>query len=209
MKKFLATTLSIAALTGMSHAAMLDGGNVHILIDGVVGQGVSTITFSGSSTTTGDDSIRQTGVGGWSQGDTFQPGGTGQLLSDPLIQDALFNLTGNAFITIGGVTNTITQIFLDEDAPDNADDLGFRFAIEQNYTGNSEVTFGGTGTIDLDISAFNVGTYFNTVDNVGDLARLGEVMVTVTASEVPVPGALPLMAAGMAGLGFAKRRRKA
>lgn len=194
----------------LTQAAIID-------ISGVIGHGTTLIEFSGTSTTADANDVRSGTSATYSSGDAFQPEGLSDFLANTSIQDLLYTATGNATLTINGVTEIITGIFLDSDAGSvHNDDFGLRTQNALSYSAGDLVTYAGSLTIALDISSFIVGTYLNTDpsnNNLGDLALQNQVTFNVTAlndagSAVPIPGALPLMAAGM-GLVAARRRRKA
>jgi hypothetical protein len=201
------TLLAGIALLSLSSAP--SSAAVVIGIEGVAGSGVTTITFSGSSVTTAANSLFTTGVGGWSEGSAFQPIGPNdeQFLSDPTIQDVRYDLTGNVTITIGSQTRALTQIFLDEDGGDtNADDFGLRVGSALSYASGEAVTFSGSGTIALDISAFNSGRFSNTIPAIGSLAPAGDVSFVVGVAPVPLPAGAFLLIGGLGALSAMRRR---
>ncbi|NRA31068.1 MAG: hypothetical protein HRU11_12510, partial [Parvularculaceae bacterium] len=152
--------------TPLTQAAVID-------ISGFLGHGITTINFSGTSTTSDADAVRTAGSS-YSDGDTFQPEGLTNFLANTTIQDALYTATGNATLTIGGVTELITGIFLDSDDGENHnDDFGLRTQNELSYSAGDLVSYAGSLTIGLDISAFIVGTYLNTDPSNNNLGDLG------------------------------------
>ena len=71
----------------------------------------------------------------------------------------------------------------------------------------NNVFFADLAAVDLLAGPF-VGTAFRFVPTTAD-AGFAIAQFTVTTGEVPIPGALPLLLSGIAGLGFATRRKKA
>jgi hypothetical protein len=68
-------------------------------------------------------------------------------------------LTGGRTVTFGALTETITGIFLDDDGTTEGDDLGIRVLNDLAYGTGESVTWSGSGTINLDITAFVEGTF--------------------------------------------------
>ena len=123
--------MAIAAITASQAQA-----DLVIDVTGVAGSGVTTWTFStaapGVVTTAG--SIRDATNNTFSASDTGQfPFGQDTIL-DTSIQNLVFALTGNVFVTIGGNTEQLTGIFLDDDGG-SADDLGVRAAESTSLFG--------------------------------------------------------------------------
>ncbi|PWJ16241.1 VPLPA-CTERM protein sorting domain-containing protein [Jannaschia seohaensis] len=207
MRAFLPIAALAVSLAGPAASAVV------INIGGVEGGGSTTLTFSGSTQTQGNGSVRATGALGWSETDAFQPFRSDSIpfLSDTTIQDVIYTLTGTPTLTIGAETRTLTQLFLDSDAGtlSGSDDLGLRVGSELVYSSGQTVTFSGSGTIALDITSFNYGTYTNggsSLNRIGVLAPEDDVTFIVAPTPVPTPAALPLLLAALGGLALFRRR---
>ena len=204
-----------ALLGGLALAAMALPAQAAVIIDitGVPGAGVTTISFSGTSVAINDTVINASGVDDFDES-TLQTVGSQSFLTDPLLQDVFFDVTGNLAVDINGLNVPITQIFLDDDdfSIPSFDDFGLRVASETAYSTGDVFTWLGSGTIALDFSAFNPGTYLNGDGGLGFaqafFAANDEVTFNVTASRIPLPSTVLLILAGLAGLGFAARRRR-
>lgn len=186
----------ILAAAGTAHADLV------IDVVGTPGAGVTTWTFSGSGgTTLADGAVRDT------TGNTFNAGDTGQFpfgldtILNTSYQDMVFTITGNASVTVDGVTEPIAGIFLDDDGG-SADDLGIRAANQLDFLAGTASSWTGSGTVNVDINDFVLGSWsINETD--GQAMFLNdEVIVNFS---VPAPGSLALL--GLAG-GLATRRRR-
>lgn len=204
-----------ALLGGLALAAMALPAQAAVIIDitGVPGAGVTTISFSGTSVAIGDTVINASGVDDF-DASTLQTVGSQSFLTDPLLQDVFFDVTGNLAVDINGLNVPITQIFLDDDdfSPTSFDDFGLRAASQTAYATGDVFTWLGSGTIALDFSSFNAGTYLNGEAGIGLgqalFAANDDVTFNVTASRIPLPSTVLLILAGLAGLGLAARRQR-
>lgn len=111
------------------------------------------------------------------------------------------NVPGNISgfdVTIGGVTATLSTIPFGP--------LTTNETPAQNM--NDRALFAGTSLAGLVASSITLSN-FQVTDSAGNFRfNIGEIIVAGDPSQVPVPTALPLFVAGLAGLGFAKKRKK-
>ncbi len=201
-------------LTAIAVLAMASTANADLIlnISGVAGTGVSNFEFvtGVAGTTTLNSTVRTNAANTWSWGDTTQFGASDGI-ADITIQDQIFVLTGSASLTVGTVTENITGIFLDDDEadgnPGNAgDDIGVRVANQINYGRDESVTWTGTGSINLDITAFVEGTF--QMDH-GTRWRLDSGNTVVNIRQVPVPEPSSGIAViGLAAVGLVVRRQR-
>ena len=201
MKKFIvAAAMAIAAITASQAQA-----DLVIDVTGVAGSGVTTWTFSTTSagvvSTAG--SIRDVTNNTFSAFDTGQfPFGQDTIL-DTSIQNVVFALTGDVFITIGGNTEQLTGIFLDDDGG-SADDLGVRALNQLDYLVGDTSSWTGSGTVNVDISAFALGTW--SINSTDGQAMFFSDPITVNFSAIPEPTSLALV--GVMAVGCVLRRRR-
>ncbi len=201
MKKiFVTAVMAIAAMTASQAQA-----DLVIDVTGVAGSGVTTWTFStaapGVVTTAG--SIRDATNNTFNAADTGQfPFGLDTIL-DTSIQDQVFALTGNVFVTIGANTEQLTGIFLDDDGG-SADDLGVRAANELAYLVGDSSSWTGSGTVNVDISAFALGTW--SINSTDGQAMFFSNPITVNFSAIPEPTSFALV--GVMAVGCVLRRRR-
>lgn len=195
MKKVVLCGAAIAA------AAMSAQADLMIDVVGTSGSGVTTWTFSGSGTVGVTGTMRTNAANTFNAGDTGQfPFGLDTIL-DTLIQDQVLTFTGAASVTIGGTTESITGIFLDDDGG-SADDLGVRVANDLAYLAGDATSWTGSGTVNVDIDAFSLGLWsINSTD--GQAMFIGDpVLVNF---RVPAPASMALL--GLGGLVATRRRR--
>lgn len=195
MKKSLAV-LAVAGLATASQAQL------SIDVAGVPGSGVTTWTFGGSDIAAISGTMRD------NSGTTFNAGDTGQFpfgldtILNTSYQDQVFTFTGAASVTIGGNTQGLTGIFLDDDGG-SADDLGVRVATPIDYLAGDATAWTGSGTVNVDINDFALGFWsMNSTD--GQAMFVGD-PVEVTFRAIPAPGSLALL--GLGGLAATRRRR--
>jgi hypothetical protein len=193
----LAALVSQAASSG-AHADLV------ITIAGASGGSETFWTFSGSSTAALSGTIRATGSTGTSNGDTWEMDG------DPIVNssivDTLFTGTGNATVTVGGTTQNITQIFLDDDSPDAnpEDDFGIRVDTALNYLADDASSWTGTLVVPISIDDLQLGSYTSVFNAPNFSAGADSIDINV----VPEPSSLAMI--GLAGLfgGAARYRRR-
>ena len=197
MKKIIVIATALAA-------ASFAQAQLNIDVTGVPGSGVTTWTFSGSGgSATGDGSIRDTTNASFSAFDTGQfPFGEDTVL-DTSIQDQVFALTGDATVTVGGTTQSIAGIFIDDDGG-SADDMGIRADTQLDYLTGDASSWTGSGTVNVDINTFALGVWsINSTD--GQAMWISD-PTTVTFEAVPEPATMVILG-GLAAMA-ARRRRK-
>jgi len=163
----------------------------------------SNIILTGSSVASENGTIRAGGADAtYNPNDTMQfdesdpqwyPGGT---------SDELYAATGGATITIDGVTQTITHIFLDKDVPGS--DIGIRVDSPLAYNADDASSWTGTLTIDVPFSRFAEGSYSERSAYADFAAQDSSLVIN------PEPGSL--LIGGITGVGMAfgalRRRRR-
>jgi hypothetical protein len=209
LRRFALATVLAAGLpvSGTASPVGADGlsGGLHIAIAGTVGAGLTTWTFSGTSTTVGavriDDNDNAVGLG-WIVGAAFYAG------TDLNIDF----LSSTATLTDGSTVFAIEGVGAQDTNPTTV----FGIAIEDgtsvaNYTfaDSTALTFAGSATAPVDISEFAPGGLVASGwDNRGQLPNAElDVSVQAEPSVIPVPAALPLLLGGIALL-FALGRRR-
>lgn len=194
--------LAVAAAAGTASAQTL-----FIDVVGNPGSGVTTWTFSGSSTTSAafvaPATIRTNVANSFNAGDSGQfPFGLDTIL-DTSIQDVVFTLTGNASVTVGNQTRTITGIYLDDDGG-SADDMGIRVDTDLVYGNSEPSSWTGSGTANIDINTFDLnGSPWSLNGFDGQAIFLSP--ETVVTFRIPTPGSVAVL--GIAGLATLRRRR--
>lgn len=114
------------------------------------------------------------------------------------------------------VTEAVTVTFVD--GAFDIQSLSFRNAVHQDLNGSSstlmialnggafvQYTFAGAVAAAAGGAFLGADSITFAFDDQGD----GEAFYVNAISDIPVPGALPLLLSGLAGLGFASRRKKA
>ncbi|MFG0314725.1 MAG: PEP-CTERM sorting domain-containing protein [Phycisphaerales bacterium] len=195
MNKAVVFTAAIAAASMTANAELV------IDVVGSSGSGFTTWTFSGSSTTNVAGSMRTNADNTFNAGDTGQfPFGLDTILNTSY-QDMVFAFSGAATVTIGGTTENITGIFLDDDGG-SADDLGVRLMNELAYDVGVAATWSGSGTVNVDIDDFALGTWsMNSAE--GQAMFISDPIII--NFRVPAPGSLAVL--GLGGLVATRRRR--
>lgn len=195
MHKAVVFTAAIAAASMTANAELV------IDVVGSSGSGFTTWTFSGSSTTNTAGSMRTNAANSFNAGDTGQfPFGLDTILNTSY-QDMVFAFSGAATVTIGGTTENITGIFLDDDGG-SADDLGVRLMNELAYDVGVAATWSGSGTVNVDIDDFALGTWsMNSAE--GQAMFISDPIII--NFRVPTPGSLAVL--GLGGLVATRRRR--
>lgn len=181
-------------------------------VSGAPGSGVTTWVFSGTSTSILGGTIR-TGVGtnNFDVGDSFEPDVTGNFISNGARQNVLLEVLGSASITVGGVTRTITHVFLDDDGAAR-DDIGIRTLTALDFAAGQASSWTGSFTVAIDINEFTVGTYrLNTTQsNGGGFVFAGiddSILNFSTSTDIPEPGTKWMCALGFAMVGCWVRAR--
>ncbi len=133
-------------------------------------------------------------------------------VSDAAIQNALFPiLLGNATITIGGNSETITHIWLDDDGGDDppADDFGIRVATVLGFNENVASQWTGAVTVGVDLNQLIVGTYVSVDNGTGALPRfhITSDPIQLTIAAIPEPSTALMLSLGLAGLAIRPRIR--
>ncbi len=185
-------------------------------VTGAPGSGVTTWTFGGSSTANANGTIRTTGQGGTQFRDDDSVEFDLSYISDSSIQNQFFALaSGSAEITIGGETQTITQIWLDDDPSGSGspfDDLAIRTQNGLSYSTGEASSWTGTFTVNLDINSLETGTFFSTPGNIAGpdfAAGPGNVRMTIAAVPEPSTWIMMILGFGLVGMQLQRKRRKA
>ena len=162
----------------------------------------SKIILTGSSTARSSATVRtSTGTNfttvdtaQFGPGQDFYPGGSGS--------DEMHAATGGATITIDGVTQTITHVFLDRDS--SLDRIGIRVDSPLAYNADDASSWTGTLTIDVPFSRFAEGSYSERSAYADFAAQDSSLVIN------PEPGSL--LIGGITGVGMAfgalRRRRR-
>jgi hypothetical protein len=212
MNRF-ARCVAAAMLITVAHSA---SATLMVDIVGISGSGVTTWTLSGDSTTTVDGAIRTNGSASFGGGDSWEASASGDYIADVGLQDVVLAIIGTPIITIGGVTETITGIFLDDDGG-SFDDMGIRVANQLNYAAGLVTSWSGIFTVALDIDSLNVGTYVSagaggTGGYTGPFfSAESDTIINIAFGDVAVPEPVTtsLLAVGFGLFGFARRRHAA
>lgn len=122
--------------------------------------------------------------------------------------DSTTNDLGILANNLGSIT-TVAALTLDgvpfDFGPEGGFDIYFDAALGQDIAYAILEAGGVVGLFTLNLTN---GALTRLGDFAAELARLSGFTVAIAPNEVPVPAALPLFAAGLAGLSFARRRKK-
>ena len=178
-------------------------------VSGVAGSGDTTWVFTTVTpgTASVDGTIRDASNATFNAADTGQfPFGLDTIL-DTSIQDTVFSLSGNATVTVGGNSQLITGIFLDDDGG-SADDLGIRTFADLAYLAGDTSSWTGSGTVNIDISAFALGSWsLNSSDGQAMFIDDPIIVNFIETTAVPAPASLALLGIGALAWGLGRRRR--
>ncbi|MEM8977977.1 MAG: hypothetical protein AAGD04_00695 [Pseudomonadota bacterium] len=184
-----------------------------INLSGTVGDGFTTLEISGNTTINRTGPMRDTASNSFSSADTFET--SGNLILDGSIQDQVLALTGSASITRNGVTTAIEGLFLDDDGGGTGtfayDDIGLRFGSPLQTLVGDTVSFSGSSTLALDISAFRESS--NQTNLFNYFVGSNQAQVTVTydtpSASVPLAATFPALIAALGTLGGLRTRKPA
>jgi hypothetical protein len=194
-------SLALAALLSQCTSS---GAHADLVINiaGASGGTETFWTFSGSTTAALNGTIRVTDSPGTSDGDTWEMDGNPIASS---IVDSLFTATGgSATITVGSTTRNITQIFLDDDSPDE-DDFGIRVDNALNYLADDATSWTGTLILPVSIDDLQLGSYTSLFNAPSFASGAGSIDINV----VPEPSSMAMIGlAGLFGGAVRYRRRK-
>lgn len=207
--------LAISVLTAMGSIGLAKAMPVTIEATGVIGSGVTTWSFSGSSIV-GGNPLFMDDVDGGTDGAAVVP--------ESFFSDLNEN---NNFVSTNVMMTT------DETMPRTFDILGVgRVASGPNFTMNfgfygddttspasnynfavgTTLSFSGSGMASIDISEFAPGTTLSTVwdnNSFGQPDAMFDITWVITPTRVPEPSALVVFGLGLAAIGIARRRRAA
>lgn len=192
-----AAALALAAIANAQTPLTID-------VVGAPGAGVTTWTFSGVGSTNNPGTLRD------NTGATFNAGDTGQLpfasntILNAIWQDDVLAMTGTASITIGAITQDLTGIFLDDDGT-GGDDLGVRAAVPITYVLGEATSWTGTGTVNVDINDFALGSW--SINAAEGQAMFLNDPVLVNFAIVPEPATFAVLGVGVLGLLVSRRRK--
>ena len=203
----------LSSLLFLVVAILASNANAQLVVDvtGVPGSGVTTWTFSGESNVLPDCirdvifcEVRDVTNNTFSTFDSGQfPFGEDTIL-DTTLQDIVFPLTGNASITVGGTTQLIGGIYIDDDGG-SADDFGIRTLdspLPYQFPDTSSWT--GSGTAFVDINSFSLGAWVLN-DPLGQATFLSDT-VNVNFTAVPEPATASLLLISLLGIASSRRR---
>ncbi|MBN2569292.1 MAG: hypothetical protein JXB42_07660 [Deltaproteobacteria bacterium] len=207
-----AVRLSLIALVFFAFSTAAQS-TLMIDVTGAPGSGTTTWTFSGSTFTESDGTVRTAIADTFSTDDTFdtiRPGGTDSFIPGSPLWTAVFSsVSGLAYFTIGADTRSIAALYLHNNYPRSEDALGIRVDSELDYLADEAASWTGSLLINLDITQLSEGTFINQrFENPEPnfAGPAGDVLLTV-ASSVQEPSTLLLLGCGLIGLaGYGRKK---
>lgn len=203
MKMYFAALAAVFAVAGACSTAHAQ---LRIEVTGVPNSGQSTWTFftDTSDLVTTAGTIRTPPNNTFSAFDSGQfPFGQNTILDSSFV-DVVFPLSGSATITIGGETQSIAAIYLDDDGT-SADDLGVRAAVALDYAVGEASSWSGSGTVPVDITAFVEGSWsINSAD--GQAMFFADPVLVNFTQVIPEPTSAGFLLGGACLLVMRRRR---
>ena len=161
-------SISVVVMSAFSMGVTAVPSVAQLVIDitGVRGSGVTTFSFSGSSTAAAEflfsmPDASETGFHSGGTGEFSRTSDSGSLFVDVTLSDLLVPLTGNVTVTVGADTHIpVSHLFMDSDQG-GADDFGIRVTLGQgfDFAAGEMSTWTGQATAAIDISEFNLGEF--------------------------------------------------
>ncbi len=194
------------AVSAALAACALPASAASILISGVAGTNMVTMTLSGTAQVRSDDAIEPLTSAFFNNAIDME---FGDYMADASIQDVVATATGNMMISNGVTSTLIDGIFFDDDAfAPQTDDFGFRTSGSLSFVVGQDLAFSGSATLAYDITAFKpTSTRIASFDSTAIARDQLDLTVEVLPSPVPVSPALPMLGGGVALLAFLRRRK--